>query len=710
MESWRNSKAARGNANPSTQVRDKPGETGTSIFRKGHFVLLDLDFETRSDTPIDVGPSKYAAGQTEIICAAVAFEHETVPRIWTPAMGHLEDVYPDVRQHMADDGQVSAHNAPFDAAITRTNFAEEYGWIPLQDHQLTCTMALALQHNLPAGLEEAAKVLRLPHQKDMDGNRLMHKYCKPVKKTGTWCEQVPEELERIYRYCAKDLLTHRALRHALFAMPAIERRFWCLDQDINARGVGADVPALVQAGPLLAFETARYDADTCAATGGAVKTVKSHVALAKYLGLESVSKDVVEELLEQFDNGDHMADDGMSVYGPSQIRALEIRQAAGLSSTSKVKAMLKRLMDDGRMRDMYQYMGASTTGREAGRGPQPQNMTRPVLLKHRDVEIFLDGLGKHGWTVDEVEFFFGPTLRVLADSIRGFFKAAPGTRYVQIDFSSVEGCALAWLSNEEWVLDIYRTHGKVYEASAARIYGCAVDEIGKEDPRRQIGKVAELAMGYQGGVGAFKSMGRNYGVNLPDDQVEQIRDAWRAARPRTTELWTRLEIAAFNAVSYPGQAFDVGARYASILYRVVPAPGGTPFLFCKLPSGRNIAYAYPAIEPVETPWGEVKDQVTYLGKHPKKRNVLIRRNLYGGALTENVIQALARDLQRDMMLRFDADGWNIVHHCHDEVLCEVNSNEPRGLDAAQDLARVVPDWAAGFPLNAGGWEGVRYKK
>jgi len=301
---------------------------------------------------------------------------------------------------------------------------------------------------------------------------------------------------------------------------------------------------------------------------------------------------------------------------------------------------------------------------------------------------------------DSIDVFYGPPLKTIASCLRGFITAAPGNKLIAVDFSSIESRVLAWLASEENKLNIFRTHGKMYEHAATQIYGIRMDQVTSE--QRQIGKVSELALGFQGGVVAFQSMAKNYNVKIPDQKAEDIKQRWRDANRNIVAYWYRLEDAAIAANRTPGEKFHVGVKGRHITYMKKGS-----FLMCRLPSGRVIFYPYPRMATVRTPWGEPKNALTYKSEVDRHFR---RRAAYGGLLAENITQAVARDLLRDGIFRWESNGYPVVMHVHDEIVSEVKNNNKKTLAEAEALMCEVPEWATGLPINADGWEGKRYRK
>lgn len=679
---------------------------------------LHCDFETYSAIDLKAqGLDVYARDpSTGVHCMAYAFDDGPV-RVATDSgfeMACLErgDAFKSldyVLEHVRSGGLVYAHNAPFEWAIWNFILVPRYGWPELKIEQMRCTMAMAYAMALPGALEAAAPALGIAQRKDGAGKRIMLKWCKPKPDGKMWRpEDDPEQFAALCRYCAQDVEVERALHGRLMELSTSEQSLWNLDHRVNQRGVQVDLPSVELALRLVDVEKERLNQAMLQVTGGVVGSCTEVQLLVKWIRSQGVDmKGVAKaEVLDTLD-GDL----------PANVRtALELRKEAAKSSTAKLAAMKERASVDGRVRGIHQFHGAST-GRWAGRGIQVQNFPRPRKLSKDDdqqakcVDEICDLIAKGDR--EGLDIFYGPVMDALADGLRGMLIAPPGKDLIAVDFNQVEARVLAWLAGEESVLEVFRTHGRIYEHAAADIYGCDIHDVTKE--QRQIGKVAVLALGYGGGVGAFQSMAKNYFIKVPDPQADEIKQAWRLAHPKIVNYWYDVERAAIAAVREGGKQ-AAGAPGREVVFK----KSGS-FLWCRLPSGRVLCYPYPEMRVVTTPWGEEKDALTYMTvvsnpkakiiEDPNSNGTWKRISTYGGSLAENVTQAAARDLLAEAMKRLDAAGFEIVMHVHDELVVEVDEASDEGtLKRVEEIMAEVPSWATGLPLAAEGWRGKKYRK
>lgn len=686
--------------------------------------LLHIDFETRSAADLkEVGLDNYARDpSTDVWCMAYCVADGPV-HVWTPDIRGSDAVL-----YVQTGSLVVAHNAAFELAIWNNVMVPRYGWPELKPEQCECTQAMAYAMALPGSLEKAAAAVGIKQQKDMAGHRLMLQMCRPKAMVNQyvpghpetargplkyeWHDE-PDKLARLYEYCKQDVEVERELYKRLVRLSDKERKVWLLDYKINRRGVHVDVPAVKAMSEMVLSEQDRLNTAIRKATDNVVGFTTEVARITKWVRAQGVEIDGLAkaDVLDALD-GD---------LPPAVRTVLELRKEAGRSSTAKLNRIASRAGQDGRVRGIFQYHGAGT-GRWAGRDVQPHNFPRPTLTPEAvAAAIDLIGAGKR----DAVDLLYGAPMSVAADCLRGTITAAPGHDLLAGDFASIEGRVLAWLAGEEWKLQAFRdfdagTGPDIYRLTYAKSFGVSVDSVTKD--QRQIGKVEELALGYQGGVGAFQTMAKAYGVKIDDEKADAIKTRWREAHPAIRQYWSDLENAAISAVLSPGQKFTAGAKGRQVTYKKVGS-----FLWCGLPSGRALCYPYPKLHEIGTPWGEKKDALTYMtvvsASGTAKTEKIIpdefasgewqRVATYGGKLTENVTQACARDVLADAMLRLDDASFYIVMHVHDEVVVEIPERELAGDGAESVFAKsmaLTPDWAPGLPIAVETWRGRRYRK
>ena len=655
--------------------------------------VLHLDFETRSAADLKaVGLDNYARDpSTDIWCMAFAFDDEPV-QLYHPQMS--EEIFYDVINHVGDDttgqpGIVVAHNSAFECAIWNEVLAKRYNWPAIRPEQMRCTMAMAYAMGLPGSLDGAAAALGIEQRKDAKGSRVMMQLAKPrkVDEDGsvTWWDD-PTKLQILYDYCKQDVEVERALHKRLRELSEDEQQLWFLDQRINARGIKVDLPAIERATALVGSEKARLDQAMRDTTGNVVAGCTDVAQLTAWLRFKGVSTEGVAKA--------HVTDLLSRDDLPGECReALQLRQAAAKSSTAKLDAMAGRAGPDGRMRGLFQYHGAAT-GRWAGRGPQPHNYPRPVLLHEQDE---IEDVIAHLDSAAYLDMMYGEPMQLMSDCLRSMLVADEGKEFICCDLSNIEGRVLAWLAGEDWKVQAFRdfdagTGADIYLLAYARAFGCSTEEA---KPHRQIGKVMELALGYGGGVGAFQTMARGYGVKVTDDRAEELKQAWRRAHKKVVSFWYDLERAAIRAVQEGGMH-----RARGIAYKVSGS-----FLWCQLPSKRLLCYPYPQIG--EGTFGN--EALTYMAVNGVTRK-WERCATYGGSLAENVTQAVARDILVAGIRNCEAAGYPVVMHVHDEIVAEVPLSTAKSVDEMSSLMSNTPHWAAGLPVAAAGWQGRRYRK
>lgn len=644
---------------------------------------LSIDIETFSSYNLkDVGVYKYVESpEFAILLFAYAFDDDDV-RVVDLANG--EELPGEVIDAILyDDITLCAHNAAFE----RTCINKHFGWeIPAE--QWSCTMVHAAMLGLPMALDQVAKVLKLEDQKDTEGKNLIRYFCVPCKptkangeRTRNLPEHAPEKWAKFTEYCRQDVVVEREVKKKVnfYEIPQIEKDLWCLDQRINDTGVLLDVPFIKNAIRIDAAYRQRLEAEAVELTGlnnpNSVSQLKQWLEAETGETVDALRKDNVTELLKSTTN--------------AQVeRLLIIRQEMSKTSIKKYKAMLSCICKDGRARGLLQYYGANRTGRAAGRLIQVQNLPR-ILLKDigtaREVVAAGDG--------EMLELLFGNVPDTLSQLIRTAFIAPYNTRLIVSDFSAIEARVVAWLANEKWRLEVFTTHGKIYEASASQMFKVPIAEITKENPLRQKGKIAELALGYGGGPNALITMGA-LKQGLTEPELKPLVDAWRNANPSIVRFWKALESAAITSV-------ETGTRQSV-------KPGIHFFcknsvLFIELPSGRRLSYMRPKLSQ-----GQYGPSLSYEGVNQTKK-LWLRENTYGGKLCENVTQAIARDCLMHSMLRIHAAGYKTIMHVHDELVIEM----PDGVGSLKEVESIMSEafsWSMGLPLGADGFEGNYYKK
>lgn len=661
--------------------------------------VLHIDFETRSTVDLrEVGLYNYARHPTtDVWCMAWAIG-DMEPEVWKAG----ESLPGQVWHHVADGLPVYAHNAPFELSVWNNCDQQTFDWPELKPEQTYCTMAMAYAMGLPGSLEDAALAMGLHAHKDAEGRALMLRMCRPRStKNGEviwWGEQ--EKLDRLYAYCQQDVRVERELHKRLMPLSARERKVWLLDYKINQRGVQIDMPSVKAAIKMADTVKEQCNDRLAEVTNGAATTVTALAPLKEWLNEQGCHEALVG--LAKQDVADMLAKDDLP---PAVREALTLRQEAGKASNAKFNVMERQAGEDGRLRNMYQYHGAAT-GRWAGRAVQTHNLPRN-MPKAEVVERILELVreGKH----EAIDALYGPPLTMVSSCLRSFFVAPPGKRIISGDFANVEGRGQAWFAGEQWKLAAFKAADEkrgpgIYELTYAKSFGVPVESVKNPSEERQVGKVMELAFGYQGGVGSFHVMAKTYGVKVSDEKADQFKEAWRSAHPRIKSGWYEIQGAAINAVQNPDTPFTCGHVGRQATFKKVGS-----FLWCLLPSGRVICYPYPKILQ-----GDFGPQLTYMtvpSQEDRRKGKIIydplnasnwaRTSTYGGSLFNNIVQGFCRDILADAMLRMDEAGAAVVLHTHDDANLEVDEAKAEGARLAmQDIMRTPPAWAAGFPLYA----------
>jgi DNA polymerase len=635
-------------------------------------MTVSIDFETRSAVDLrKTGVYKYASDpSTDIWCMAYKAPWSDDVRVWLP--GDEMDTY--LEDWIMAGGLLSAWNANFERTIWNEIMVGRYQWPRTNIKQWRCTMAQASAMGLPRSLGQAAAVLGVEEQKDKVGAALMLRMARPRKVNAdgsyTWWN-TKDKLDTLVEYCRQDVRTELSVAEALHAMPDSERRLYQLDQRINDRGVGLDVDLVHRVKELANNASLEIDAEIQRLTKGQVKAATNAMDLTAWLNAhgiraKSVDKQTVGRLLS-FDR-----------LHPVIREVLKLRQNGAKSSTAKYDAMLHAVNADGRMRGLLVYHGAAT-GRWSGKLVQPQNFPRPQK-KQDELDAIIAKL-KAGEDVSE----HGAGTVLASDLLRSMLVAGDGHRLMFADYSAIEARVLAWVAGQSDLVETFRKGGDVYKEMASAIYNVSVESV--TDKQRQVGKMAILGCGYGMGGKRFAEQCATMGIRVDEDEAKRIVAVYREKNNRIAQYWRDVENDFVEMVKDAGR---VGS---------VKLP---------LPSGRLLTYHNPRIIQRETPWGAMRDtaQVDTLNSVTRQ---WVSQIIWGGLLTENVVQATARDMMATAMMALELKGYNVILSVHDEIICEV-PDDFGSLDEMIDIMTQVPAWAEGCPINAEGKEGKRYRK
>lgn len=578
--------------------------------------------------------------------------------------------------------------------------------IETQLEQWRCTMMHGLYCGYTAGLDATGKAIGLPQdkQKLTTGKALIRYFCipcKPTKRNGgrTWNlpKHAPEKWELFKEYCKQDVVTeHEILKRLnLFPVPEEEEKLWQMDIKMNAFGVKVDTDLIKGALTIDSISTEKLTEEAVQITG--LSNPNSPAQLLPWINqymkddredpdvISDIRKETVEEMLQRREEL------------PAKVeRVLEIRQQLGKTSVKKYVAMDTAKGNDGRVRGLTQFYGANRTGRWAGRLVQLQNLPRNYL-KTLD---YARSLVKQN-NYEGVKMLYGNVPDTLSQLIRTAFIPSDGNKFVVADFSAIEARVIAWLAGEQWVMEVFATHGKIYEATASQMFHVPLERITKGNPEyslRQKGKVATLALGYQGGTAALIAMGA-LNMGLTEEELPDIVQRWRQANPRIRDLWYAVEQAALTAMQTAQPQAIHGLIFAlegDIVY-------GQSFLTVQLPSGRKLFYPKPFLK--ENQFGKMAIHYYTVGQQTRKWEVT---STYGGKMTENIVQAIARDCLAETLRRIDAKGLQVVFHVHDEVIIDAPM-ETTVDEICEIMAEPIP-WALGLILKGAGFENNYYMK
>ena len=641
---------------------------------------LAIDIETYSDVDlISCGVYKYSSSpHFEILLIAYSVDDEETVCI---DVANGEEPPKEFMEMLLDD---TVTKTAFNANFERTCFSNYYQH-SFRPEAWRCTAVQAAMLALPLSLEGVGEVLGLDKQKMTEGKELIKYFCSPCKatksnggRTRNLPKDAPEKWRQFKTYCIRDVDVEKQIRQRLakFPIPKREQEIYCLDQRINDRGIMVDRNLVnhAVACDLLYKETATARAYelTGLENPNSVSQLKLWLK-EKGLEVDSLAKDTVKDL-------------SMKAEGDVQ-EVLKLRLATSKTSVKKYEAIDRSVCAENRVHGLLQFYGANRTGRWAGRLVQIHNLPQNHLP---DLELAraLVSEGRY----EEVELFYESTPNVLSELIRTAFVAKPGCRFIISDYSAIEARVLAWLAGEEWRLQVFETHGKIYEASASAMFHVPIEEITKTSPLRQKGKISELALGYGGAVGALTSMGA-LKMGLTEEELPGLVSTWRSANPHITAFWWAVDEATVTAVrdKKPSKVGRVSFEYKSGI------------LFVTLPSGRKLSYVKPRM--MLNKFG--REGLTYEGIGESKK--WMRLETYGPKLVENIVQAASRDILAEAMLRLEKEGFDIVCHVHDEVVLEVPDGKS-SVEEVNEIMAVNPVWTEGLPLKAAGFESPFYKK
>ena len=664
---------------------------------------LSIDIETYSSIDLTKsGVYKYIQNDFEILLIAYAYDDEEIKII---DLKNNEKIPEKLKEDILDENIIkTAFNANFER-VCLSKYFNTY----LSPKMFRCTQVHALYLGLPHGLENVAKSLRLKEQKLEEGKSLIRFFNKRenldlltsnnenIKKG-----EVLKKYEEFKKYCINDVRVERSIRKILekVKLPESEQKLWQLDQEINDRGVLVDSKLLNNA--------IYYDNYFKNILIEKLKTItninnpKSNNQMKDYLNslglnVNSLSKESVESLL----NSDEVK---KNPHYEKIKEVLDLRAMLNKTSTKKYESMKRCMCDDERIRGLFQFYGANRTGRWAGRLVQVQNLPQNKINNLEQVREKIRNDIIKDFPSRKKEFNKNLNLNLYKDEnlssllsqlIRTTFIPKKNHRFIIADFSAIEARIIAYLSNEKWRIDVFNTHGKIYEASASKMFKVDINEITKESELRQKGKIAELALGYQGGVGALVSMGA-YNMNLCESELIEIVKAFRSSNPNIVKLWNNAQKAFIEAVKNKSVVHI--DKNISFIYE-------GNILFIKLPSGRRLSYIRPKID-----YDNIFNKyiITYEGIDPTTKKSK-RLTTYGGKLVENIVQAIARDVLAQAMMNLKNHGFNIVMHVHDEIVLEVEEN----VSSIEEICEIMckeNKYLKGLKLKADGFESKYYKK
>lgn len=683
-----------------------------------------VDFETYSEVDVtDVGAWAYAYHpSTEILLASFRMPDGTLER-WVQGQPFPQRVI----DHVEAGGTMEAHNVQFEYAMWFVHIHKALSVI--MPVRWADTLAVCAYRSLPLGLDQVGNVLDLPVQKNKAGKQLIQKLSrprKPLKKEIKECTlpdgTIDEErlahyrrnydfelFEQFHEYCDDDVLAEFALSEAIGDLPLAEYSTWILDQQINNRGVLVDLEAVNAAIEIVEAISSELTAELCALTNGVVEKATQRQRMLDWfhdegLPIPDLQAGTIEEYIKR-------GKKRPGLIPPHCMRALEIRKRLSKASNAKLIKFRDCACPDGRVRGLLQYHGAGT-GRWAGRLVQPQNFPRGFAV---DMDLLIEVIKSKD--IGLLEVLFGDPLEAISSALRGMFIAKPGHVFAVADFAAIEARVVMWLAEQEDALEAFYKYDAgqgedIYCVMASKLYKRLITKKDKDE--RQLGKITILGCGYQmSGPRLREQAEQSYGVILDEERANFLVATYRNEYTNVPDLWRGLEDAAIEAVKY-----KTTSKYLRISFEYIKDAAGE-WLTMVLPNGRRLWYYSPQIAKAEVNYrdkdtGEqksfTKDQLSYEGRNNKKGGAWTRVSTYGGMLTENAVQAIARDLMVGAMRRVKKAGYDVVLTVHDELVAEVPEDTVDIKEFEKIVAGPNPDWAAGCPVEAGGAIVKRYQK
>lgn len=653
---------------------------------------LFIDVETYSSVDIkESGAYKYIESPDfEILIIGYALDDGPV-KIVDLAQG--EEMPEEFEEALLDPDCVKvAHNAVFE----RLSFKRIGYNVPAE--QWYCTSVKAAYCGLPLSLDGVSKALNLTDKK-LDTGKALIKYfscpCKATRvngmRTRNYPEHAPEKWEMYKEYNKYDVLAEREIfkRLEAYIIPDIERKMYVLDQNINDRGILVDMElaesAIAVDNTYTSILTQHAQQLTRLENPNSPVQIRQWIEKATGCVVMSLSKETMPDLMKEF--ADY----------PDVIELLNIRKKLSKTSIKKYYAMLNCAMKDHRVRGTFQFYGANRTGRWAGRLLQLQNLSKNHILH---IEVPREMIRARDW--ESVEMMYDDVADILSQLVRTALIASPGKVFSVADFSAIEARVISWLANEKWRMDVFRGDGKIYEATGAKMFNVPISAITKGSVLRDKSKISELALGYEGSLGALKRMGGER-MGLSDTEMMSLVRKWRSANPAIVDMWKEIDEASKEAVRYQ--------RPVSCTCRNIIFDCNGEFMTIQLPSGRKLFYYGPKFKDKKIGCSTMPTRVLCYQGVVQETKQWGEIDTYGGKLTENIVQAIARDLLGDAMLRMQDEGYEIVASVHDEVIVEVPEiNAKDHYNRLVEIMSTPPQWAEDLPLNADGGVMMFYQK